>query len=186
MGLFFGKVQGDLKSTGMREGFTSSPMTIKNKLNTQFVRGFTPPFAEVQCFQRRAGFTLFEVIIVLVIIGILASLGTVNYGPYKERTLDREAQANLKLILAAERIYRLETGLFYASVITQTAAITNINNDLRLLLSSAANRSWDYITTATGATACCAKATRITDSRTWRMRNTEDNPRNDAGNNNCP
>ena len=123
-----------------------------------------------------SGLTLIEIIIVIVVIGILVTLGTVNYAPHKERALDREAQANLKLILAAERIYRMEIGVFYDSGTTQPTAITNINTNLRLLVSTAVNRSWDYITTATAGSACCGQATRTVGARTWRMRNTEDSP----------
>lgn len=49
---------------------TPAPIAKKHKLNTQLLSGFTPPFVKVQCFQRRAGFTLIEVIVSSVLIGI--------------------------------------------------------------------------------------------------------------------
>lgn len=125
-----------------------------------------------------------ELVIVIIIIGILATLALVHYGSYKERTLDKEAQANLKLVIAAEKIYRMESGFYYNSGTVQTAAITNINDYLRLLLSTANNRSWNYHTTADATPAACAQATRNdSGTRTWRMRHDEEAPQEDQA---CP
>lgn len=117
-------------------------------------------------------FTLMEMIIVIVIIGILATLSVTHYGGHREKTYDREAQANLQLIIAAERIRQMEVGSYYAS-----ATIANLNTNLSLMLSTDASRIWDYLATAGGASACCAQATRNGyDNRNWRMRITEANP----------
>ena len=45
-------------------------IAIRHRPDRQLRRGFTPPFAEVQCFQRRAGFTLMEVIVASMLIAI--------------------------------------------------------------------------------------------------------------------
>lgn len=55
------------------------------------------------------GFTMIEILVVIIIIGILAGMALPNYMRTKERSLGKEAIANLKLIGAAERIYRMET-----------------------------------------------------------------------------
>ena len=126
---------------------------------------------------KNKGFTLTEIIIVILIIGVLVTLAVTQYASYKETTLDKEAKANLKLIIAAEKIYKMETSLYYASGTTQPDAITNINTNLRLLLSTADNRNWDYLTTATAGTSCCAQSTRNGgDARTFRMRHSENDP----------
>jgi len=130
---------------------------------------------------RNKSFTLLELIVVVVIIGILVTLALIHYGSYKEQALDKEANANLKLIMAAERIYRMETGSYYPSGSTQPDALNNINANLRLLLSVAANRSWNYLTTADATPATCAQATRNGGNlRTWRIRYSEDNPQQNA------
>ena len=115
----------------------------------------------------------------IVIIGILATIGISYFEPLRENALDNEARVNLRLIIAAQRSRRMEQGNYYASAAPH---ITNINTNLSLLLPAAANRNWNYQTWATnvappGVSTCCAQATRnIAGGRTWRMRNTENDP----------
>jgi len=57
-------------------------------------------------------FSMMELLVVVTIIGILATIGITQYFPVREKSLGKEAIANLKLIGAAERVYRLERGTF--------------------------------------------------------------------------
>ena len=127
-------------------------------------------------------FTLIEIIVTVIIIGILAALGLATYGGYKENALDKEAQVNLRLIIAAERIYRIEAGAYGAAPDN-----TTLNDSFRLLLPMT-SPNWNYKATVGGASPTCAQATRNSASnvRYWRMRITEDDPKNTAGNNTCP
>ena len=54
------------------------------------------------------GFSLMELIVVIVIIGVLATLSITQYTPVRERAIGREAVSALRLIAAAEKIYRME------------------------------------------------------------------------------
>lgn len=115
---------------------------------------------------KKRAFTLMELIIVLIIIGILSTLGIAYFDPMRESALDNEARANLRLIIAAERTLRMETNAFYASASPHE---TNINTNLRLLLPAQANRNWNYVTTVIAASGqACAQATRNgAGARTW-------------------
>lgn len=111
------------------------------------------------------GFTLLELVVVLIIVGVLGTISFVHYGVYQEKSLDSEAEANLALIIAAERVYRMERNVFYINVNEPL-----LNQNLRLFLPTAANRKWAYQTVTVGVN-CCAQATRIGGPlpRSWRL-----------------
>ena len=119
---------------------------------------------------------MLELIIVMVIMGVVITFAVPAFRTTQERALDNEARANLRLIVAAEKIYRMETSNYYASAASDDEA--SINGNLKLLLATDASRKWGYNTVADNAIVpqtCCAQAARRNgpDARTWRMRNTE-------------
>ena len=89
---------------------------------------------------KKRGITLIEIMIVLFIIGVLATITIPNFVPARERAMDREAAANLRQMSAAERIHELEADNYYPSVGTQSN-IGLINNNLRLDLT---DTNWVY------------------------------------------
>lgn len=99
-------------------------------------------------------FTLLEILIVVVIVGILATLGFINYTGVKEHAVGKEAQANLKLIAAAEKIYRMEVGGYYGPQFN----IGMINTYLKLSL---AGTRWDYSINSATTSAFNAQAGRV-------------------------
>ncbi len=132
----------------------------------------------------KAGFTLMELLIVIVIVGILVTLAMVNYSGVREQTFDKEAKANLKLIQAAQRIYHMENTFFYPCAGCATPADTaGINSNLRLSLPTA-NPNWTYSAWG-GATTGCARATASgtinTPVRSWFMRTNDADGEPDSG-----
>jgi len=101
------------------------------------------------------GVTLIELIIVIVIIGILVTLGISQlFGP-REQALSREALVNLKLIAAAEKIYRLEQ-TFYVP-----AANTGLTNQRLRLSLPVTNPNWNYKVSQADSTSFTGKAQRV-------------------------
>ena len=88
----------------------------------------------------KKSFTLVELFVVMIIVGILVALALPNYNTMKEKSLDREANSSLALIQAAEKIYKMESGSYYPSS-GSTNDITNINTNLKLSLTTG---SWSY------------------------------------------
>lgn len=142
--------------------------------------------------KKEIGFTLLETVIVVVIISILVAIALPSYYGMKERDHDKDAGANLKLIMAAQKIYRMETGVYdIEDSGTPATDISNINSILRLSLPSGANRIWDYKAVADNVASpptSCVEATRTTvgligASRSLSFRNTGND---DAVTGSCP
>jgi len=115
-------------------------------------------------YRNDSGFTLFELLVVIIIIGILAALGLPQFSKNQEHAVGKEAIANLKLISAAERIYLMETSAYYPYTTGTDSTLTTINTNLRLSIPTSAARNWNYSVTDTSAPAFSATATRATGS----------------------
>ena len=92
--------------------------------------------------------------IVLIIIGVLCVVAINQFSGSKESALQREAATNLKLIAAAEKIYRMEIGGF----VNSTSA-HYLNQNLSLMLPEV-NPSYTYSVTCATATDFTAEANR--------------------------
>ncbi|MCX5705551.1 MAG: prepilin-type N-terminal cleavage/methylation domain-containing protein [Candidatus Omnitrophica bacterium] len=111
---------------------------------------------------RKPGFTLIELLIVIVIILILAAIFTPMMSKVKVKSLDKEAISSLKLIAAAEKIYRMEQG-FYVPGANEVA----LNPNLKLLLPTA-DPNWEYKVDGTTPSAFTAKAkSKSTPANVW-------------------
>ena len=104
-------------------------------------------------------FTLVELLVVVIIVGILAALGLPGYRVVRERVLDREAKINLALVRGAERISLIESGAYYAS-----SVISDINAYLKVNLPTTA-LTWDYVLYNDRATA----TRKVTSGRIWTL-----------------
>ena len=111
----------------------------------------------------RQGFTLVELIIAVVIVGILFTFALPQFAVTKERALDKEAKSILALIQAAEKIYKMEFNSYYPPS-GSTNVIDNINTNLKVDLSSAS--SWSYTLDTDNSQ---ATAGRLPSGRVWTL-----------------
>jgi prepilin-type N-terminal cleavage/methylation domain-containing protein len=99
--------------------------------------------------------TLIELMVVVIIIGVLATLGITQFSRPRERMIENEAKATLKLIAAAQKVYRMEMGRYINATNT-----TRVNEQLRLRIGNSSN--WNYtVDINPGGTQFRANATRI-------------------------
>ena len=109
----------------------------------------------------KKGFTLLELMVVVVIVGILSALGASQYTAAKEKAIDKEAEANLRLIMAAERMFRMENGVYIAA-----GSNALVNTNLRLALPVTAP-NWNFAVNIC-PNDCCASGTRTVGSQAGR------------------
>ena len=81
--------------------------------------------------QVKNGFTLLEIMLVVVIVAIIAAFAIPNYTKSIEQAHLKDAKANLTAIYAAQQIQHSETGSYYPSSAT-TVNTAAINTNLRL------------------------------------------------------
>ena len=102
-------------------------------------------------FKQRSGFTLLELLVVIIIIGVLAAAAIPSFGNSAERGRCREAQTTLQIIFQAQRIFRLDNGAFGT-----LADLTGRG----YMPSPNPNVNWNFTIPANAATTFTATATR--------------------------
>lgn len=106
--------------------------------------------------RRAKGFTLIEIIIVLIIIGILATIGIPQYTNAVERANVAKAKSALSMIVKAEKMRNAERGGYVnvanADLVTTLGTYVEMDN-------IQADPAWEY-----GFTAATALATATRDA----------------------
>ena len=100
----------------------------------------------------RSGFTLIEIMLVIVIIGIVAGFTIPNYSKSVARAYMRDAKNNLIIIREANQVYRAQEGTYWPT--TAGNLLSAINTNLRLnILANGSNYTCSGV--AGGATFSC-------------------------------
>ena len=95
----------------------------------------------------KKAFSIVELIIVVIVVGILVSFGMPAYLKAKTKAIDREAQSQLKLIQAAQKVYRMETNNYIACVDNDDCD-TKLNTELPPGTGNGGN--WNYSVAVVG------------------------------------
>jgi type IV pilus assembly protein PilA len=70
----------------------------------------------VRTMKTQSGFSLIELMIVVAIIGILATIAVPNFQKFSAKAKQSEAKANLAAIFAAEKAFTAEWSSYYAGM----------------------------------------------------------------------
>ncbi len=95
-------------------------------------------------------FTLVELILVIAVILILAAIAIPNFYKTKQRAIEKEGIVNIKLIAAAERIYRMEYNTY-----RDCADASECNDRLKLMLNAT---NWAYGADSSGNISATSQA----------------------------
>ena len=87
--------------------------------------------------KQQSGFTLVEILIVVVIIGILATVAIPTYFKYVERGYASDAKVSIKNIYENSKLYKSENGIFPEDVIT-------MNDEGYAQIPQATLDKWDF------------------------------------------
>ena len=136
---------------------------------------------------KKQAVTLMELVVVVLIIGVLAGIMVPQYIRSRERTIDKQAQAILKVIRAAERNHKLRNGQYWPSVALVAWLVPDINSNLSLDLVD--DGEWIYIITGSNGTHFQAQMFRNKGgyNRFWTIQHDTENPTcTPVGSSSCP
>jgi type IV pilus assembly protein PilA len=123
----------------------------------------------------RKGFTLVEVLIVVIIIGILAAIGIPQFAASIEKAKGGEARAGLGHIQTAEKVYFAEYEAYLPIVANEAVESLDLSSSLDIVLTQ---KYWVFEVAVPGtnedgaATLYTATATRRTSGLYLKMDNT--------------
>lgn len=106
------------------------------------------------------GFTLIELIVVVIVIGILATMAIPQYLKATERALSAKAKNNLGLIAQAEKLYRAENDTYVGAGSAAELSTNGLQNYVELNDINGDSK-WTYVVTGDAST-FTATATRVT------------------------
>lgn len=102
--------------------------------------------------RKKQGFTLLELLVVVIIAGILAAIALPNFAKAIEKAKVRDAQGALNMTYQAQRMYKLDQGSY--------GALSNLVTNQYLADPNSTGNPWNYTAANSGATLFTATATR--------------------------
>lgn len=124
---------------------------------------------------KKKSLTIMEVFIVVLVIGVLATVAVPQFSKAKQRASNQEAKAMLKLLFDAEKMYYLDQYVYLAC-----SDSSDCRNKFKVDIVSSSD--WDYTINTVAAGTFIIQAQNILDSRTWTLNQNGGDPIcNDAG-----
>jgi prepilin-type N-terminal cleavage/methylation domain-containing protein len=101
---------------------------------------------------RRRGFTLIEVLIVIVILGVLAAIAIPKYSQAKAKAYFAVMRTDLRNVMTAQEAYRQLAGTYYAGPIPVPGTDLTTSAGVTITLSDVTTTGWAATATHASAT----------------------------------
>ena len=103
----------------------------------------------------RAGFSLVELIAVIVIISVLASIAVGRFRSMKEKTIVAAMRSDLHNLMTAQEVYFLDNGERYAPEVSLLLPAYHTSPGVFIVLQDVTASTWSASATANGTTVSC-------------------------------
>jgi type IV pilus assembly protein PilA len=104
----------------------------------------------------RQGFTLIEMLIVVVIIGILAAIGVPKFAHSRERAFLATMKSDLRNLETAQEAYLHDQGTYYGGVIPNAALIFQPSTAVTVTMAVVTTSGWQATAQHSQTTKTCA------------------------------
>jgi prepilin-type N-terminal cleavage/methylation domain-containing protein len=102
------------------------------------------------------GFTLIEVLIVTVIIGILAAIAIPKFAKSKEQAYLASMKSDLRNLVTAQEVYFLDEATYYDGALPSAQFAYNPSSGVSVTLSNVTAGGWVAVTSHTVTLKTCA------------------------------
>lgn len=106
--------------------------------------------------QRRPAFTLIELLIVVVIIGILAAIAIPKFANTKARANEAAMKSDLKNLATAVESYYTDNNNYYPSSVTDLGSGYRSSTGVTVVLGAATGSTWSATATHSGSLKTCS------------------------------
>lgn len=101
----------------------------------------------------RAGFTLIEMLIVVVVLGILAAIAIPKFKFTKEKAFVSRMKGDLRNFATAQESYWADNAVYYTGTVPSSALLYNPSQGVILTVIEATNAGWSATATYPSGTA---------------------------------
>jgi prepilin-type N-terminal cleavage/methylation domain-containing protein len=105
--------------------------------------------------QQDSGFTFVELLVVIVIIGILATIALPKYAATKEKALTSRMISDLRNVAVSEEAYFNDFAQYYGGVLPAAGLVFAPSDGNSVVINAANSTGWSATVSSTGMTRQC-------------------------------
>lgn len=105
---------------------------------------------------RNAGFTLVELLITVVIIGLLAAIALPKFGFTKEKAYTSTMKSDLRNLATAQEAYWNDYSAYYGGAIPSSGLLYNPSPTVSIVVKEATVGGWSAVSTTINTSVTCA------------------------------